>query len=296
MENKLKPKLTIGKLVINCILLLFSLCCIMPIIAIASISLSDEIFLSKHGYSLFPKQINFDAYKFLLRSPGDILNAYKITILVVIIGVTLSLIIMSMLAYPLSRPDFKYRKGLAFFVFFTMLFNGGMVPLYIVVTRLLKLSDNFFALVVPYLVSAWNILLLRTFFQSIPISLIESAKIDGSGEFRTFFSIVIPLSKPALATIGVFMTLTYWNDWWLPLLYINNRKLYNLQYVLYKIMAYADDLINLMSKGIKIDYKTVPTESGRMALCMLTAGPMLFIFPFFQKYFVKGLTVGAVKG
>lgn len=294
--SKLKSGITAGKLLPNFILLLFSIGCILPLLSIISISFSDEVGLAKHGYSLYPKQISLDAYKLLLRRPDEILNAYKVTILVVLIGVTLSLIIMSMLAYPLSRPDFAYRRKLSLYVFITMLFNGGLVPTYIVVAQFLNLSDSLFAMIVPYLVPAWNVLLLRTFFQSLPISVIESAKIDGSGEFRTYLSIILPLSKPALATVGVFMTLTYWNDWWLPLLYINNRRLYNLQFVLYQIMTYVDNLINMMTMGIRIDFKSIPTESGRMALCVLTAGPMLFVFPFFQKYFVRGLTVGSVKG
>ncbi|MGQ9631006.1 MAG: carbohydrate ABC transporter permease [bacterium] len=178
-----------------------------------------------------------------------------------------------------------------------MLFNGGLVPWYILIVRYLHLKDTLWVLIVPYLVVPWFVLLLRTFFQQIPISLIESAKIDGASEFRIFFSIIVPLSKPALATIGLFICLRYWNDWWLSLLYIEKENLVPLQYMLYRMMANIQFLTSqLTTTAVDIDVGKLPNESARMAMCVLAAGPMLFVFPFFQKYFVKGLTAGALKG
>ncbi len=171
-----------------------------------------------------------------------------------------------------------------------------MVPLYIVVSTVLGIKDTVWALILPYAANAWHILLLRTFFQKIPYSLIESAKIDGASEIRTFWSIVLPLSKPGLATIGLFILLLYWNDWWLSLLFIESQELVPLQYMMYRIMKEIQFLTSdLSSSSVKIDITKLPNESLRMALCIVAAGPMLFVFPFFQKYFVKGLTVGSIK-
>lgn len=299
MINSAFKKISFSKVVIFIILSLLSLSCIIPILAIISVSFSNETDIVNKGYSLIPKNIDFSAYKFIFEKPKSILNAYAVTIFTTTAGTFLSLLIMSMIAYPLSRAHFAYRNKIAFFVFFTMLFNGGLVPWYMVITRGLKfLPDTMWVMIIPYLANAWNIMLLRSFFKTVPDSLIESAKIDGSGELRTFFTIALPLVKPGLATIGTFMALLYWNDWWLPLLYVNRAELQNLQFMLYKIMTNAQALAEQLeqSGNIEIDVKQIPTESMRMAMCVLAMGPMLFVFPFFQKHFSKGITVGAVKG
>lgn len=291
-----KSKL-ISSIIICIILTSFALTCIIPIIAVLSISLSNETDILRHGYSLIPKKISLTAYQYIFKVPKHILQAYLISLSATGVGTLLSLFVIALLAYPLSRRDFKYRNLLAFYIFFTMLFNGGLVPWYILIVRYLHLKDNWWVLVLPYLVQPWFVLLLKTFFQQIPISIIESAKLDGASEVRIFFTIVVPLSKPALAAIGLFILLQYWNDWWLPLLYIESENLVPLQYMLHRMMANIQFLTQqLRTTQMTIDISKLPNESARMAMCILAAGPMLFIFPFFQKYFVKGLTVGAIKG
>lgn len=280
----------------NTILGIFAILCIIPIVAIISISLSNQGDIVEQGYRLIPISIDFKAYEYLFKAPKQIINAYGVSIFVTLVGTLFSLAVVSLIAYPLSRKDFAYKKQVSFIVFFTLLFNGGMVPLYIVVTTVLGLKDSVLALILPYAANAWHILLLRTFFQKIPHSLIESAKIDGASEIRTFWSIILPLSKPGLATIGLFILLLYWNDWWLSLLFVESQELVPLQYMMYRIMKEIQFLTSdLSSSSINIDRTKLPNESLRMALCIVAAGPMLFVFPFFQKYFVKGLTVGSIK-
>ena len=292
-----KKSRLISLIIISIILTSFALTCIIPIIAVLSISLSDEMDILRHGYRLIPKKISLTAYEYIFRVPKQILRGYFISLSVTGAGTALSLLIIALIAYPLSRRDFKYRNPLAFYIFFTMLFNGGLVPWYILIVRYLHLKDTWWVLVLPYLVLPWFVLLLKTFFQQIPIGIIESAKLDGASELRTFFTIIVPLSKPALAAIGLFILLRYWNDWWLPLLYIESENLVPLQYMLHRMMANIQFLTQqLRTTQMTIDISKLPNESARMAMCILAAGPMLFIFPFFQKYFVKGLTVGAIKG
>lgn len=292
-----KKSRLISLIIISIILTLFAVTCIIPIFAVLSISLSDEMDILRHGYKLIPKKISLTAYEYIFKVPKQILQGYFISLSVTGVGTVLSLFVIAMIAYPLSRRDYKYRNPLAFYIFFTMLFNGGLVPWYILIVRYLHLKDTWWVLVLPYLVAPWFVLLLKTFFQQIPISIIESAKLDGASELRTFFTIVVPLSKPALAAIGLFILLRYWNDWWLPLLYIESENMVPLQYMLHRMMANIQFLTQqLRTTQMTIDISKLPNESARMAMCILAAGPMLFIFPFFQKYFVKGLTVGAIKG
>lgn len=298
-NTKYIKNMSISKALIFIILLILSLSCIIPILAIVSISLSHEADIVAQGYNLLPANIDFSAYKFIFEKPKGILTSYAVTIFTTTVGTSLSLLIMSLIAYPLSRPTFAYRNKIAFFVFFTMLFNGGLVPWYMVITRGLNfLPNTIWVMIIPYLANAWNIMLLKSFFATVPDSLIESARIDGSSEIRTFFTIALPLAKPGLATIGTFMALLFWNDWWLPLLYVNKAELQNLQFMLYKILSNAQALAEQLeqSGNMMVDAKDIPTESMRMAMCVLAMGPMLFVFPFFQKHFSKGITIGAVKG
>ncbi|QUH31334.1 carbohydrate ABC transporter permease [Vallitalea guaymasensis] len=294
IENKSSQ--LISKIIIHIILMIFAILCIIPIIAIISISLSNETDIALKGYSLIPRGLTTRAYSIIFKNPKQILNSYLVSITITAVGGALGLLVTSLIAYPLSRKDFIYKKKLTFYVFFTLLFNGGLVPWYIVITRYLHLQNTIWVLILPYIAIPWYILLLRTYFSKIPKSIIESAKIDGSSEFGTFFKIVLPLSKPALATIGLFIILHYWNDWWLSLLYIEKEKLIPLQYMLYRIMNNIQFLTTQMQTGaVTVKVGDLPNESARMAMCIIAAGPMLFLFPFFQKYFVKGLTVGAVK-
>lgn len=286
-----------GNVFIHTVMVLFCIACIVPLILVVSISISDEMEIVKHGYRLIPTQISILAYRYILENPNTLIHSYMITILVTIMGTVFGLLLVSSVAYVISRPDYKYRSITSFYLFFTMLFNGGLVPWYILITRYLHMKDTLFVLFIPYLVNVWYVMLMRGFLQTIPISMIESAKIDGACELSIFFRIIMPVSKPGLATIGLFYVLMYWNDWWLSLLYIDKKELVSLQYLLYKMMSKVEALTTIKNQyNINTSNVNLPTYSMRMATVILAAGPMLFIFPLFQKYFVKGLTVGAVKG
>lgn len=287
----------VPQLFINALLLGFGLACVFPLIGIVSISLSNEVDIVQYGYRLFPKLFDLSAYAYILYKPAQILNAFKISLLVSIIGTLVSVFVMAGIAYPLSRHDYKWKNFLSFYVFFTMLFNGGLVPSYMLISNYLHLKDTLLVLILPYLAIPWFILILRSFMQKIPYSVIESCMIDGASEFRIFFHIVLPLSKPGLATVGMFTLLQYWNDWWLSLLYIEKESLVPLQFMLYRMMnniAFLTSSTNRMPPGMKT--VAIPSESARMAMAIVAAGPMLAVFPFFQRHFVRGLTIGAVKG
>jgi len=275
----------------------FTLFCLVPFWLVVSTSLSRERDINLYGYSLIPRQISFLSYEVILRNPAQLVNSYLVTIAVTAAGTALGLWLTVTIAYVLARRDYKYRNFLSFYVFFTMLFNGGLVPFYILVSRWLGMKDTIFALIVPYLVSAWFVLLMKGFLQSIPPALVESAKIDGASEFTTFVRIVLPIAKPSLATVGLFLVLQYWNDWWLSMLFIDSERLYSLQYLLVRIMTHIEFLNTQFARQyMRLELFDVPSLSARMAMCVLAAGPMLFVFPFFQKHFVKGLTVGSIKG
>lgn len=284
--------------------LFFILACItfiVPLLYVISLSLSSEASIKEFGFTLFPKVVDLGAYKTILKNPTKLIDAYKITIFTSITGAVLATLVMSMMGYAISRRSFGQRKLFTFFAYFTMLFSGGLIPSYIVNTRYLGLTDNILVYILPGLVSAYHILILRTFFQAIPESLIESAKLDGAGEMRTLLQIVMPLSKPALATIMLFSLLGKWNDWQTSLLYIQDETMFTLQYLLQKILR-EDEYLKQMSEMMPhlamnlVETESTSTESMRFAMAMLAAGPMLVVFPFFQKYFVKGLTIGGVKG
>lgn len=284
--------------VISHILLIsFSVLCIIPLVLVISISFSSESSLITGGYTLIPKEVSLKAYKYLLASPKEIMNAYLVTIFVTVVGTIISITITSMLAYGLSRKDYPWANKTSFYVFFTMLFSGGMVPWYILMSRYLHLTDSILGLILPYIVIPWNVLLMKGFLKDFPKAIIESAKIDGANEFGIFFKMVLPLNKPGIATLTLFIALMYWNDYWLSLMLINNSNMVSLQLLLYRIMSNLDFLTKAVSSGATmINAAELPGLSARMAICIISAGPMLLIFPFFQKYFVKGLTLGAVKG
>jgi len=274
----------------------YSLCCIVPIIIIISTSFSDEVTVLRNGFSIFPQGFTVTAYKSILYNPMVLARAYIVTTCVSAAGTFAGLILISTIGYALSRKDFIFRKQLSFFVFFTMLFNGGIVPFYILISTWLGLKNNLLALILPYLVSAWYVLLMKGYMQGIPDSLIESAKVDGGSEPRIFFSIIIPVSKPAIATVGLFLLLQYWNDWWLSMLFITNDNLYNLQYLLVRILQNIEFLAQNLSKfAATMQSFTIPSLTSRFAMCILAAGPMLFVFMFFQKFFISGIVVGSIK-
>lgn len=290
-------KKTLPQMIIHFVFILFSLACIIPLVSIISISLSNETDIIKNGYSLFPRVFDISAYAYVLYEPIQIINAFKVSIIVSILGTFISLIVTAGIAYTLSRHDYKFKNPLSFYVFFTMMFNGGLVPTYILISNYLHLKNTIWILILPYVAAPFFILLLRTFMQKIPYDIIESCMMDGASEFRIFFQIILPLAKPGLATVALFTILQYWNDWFLSLLYIEKESLVPLQYMLYRMMnniAFLTSSSNHMPPGLKNG--VIPSESARMAMAILAAGPMLAVFPFFQKYFVRGLTVGAVKG
>ncbi|WP_341279216.1 carbohydrate ABC transporter permease [Paenibacillus sp. FSL H8-0537] len=287
--------------IINIGFMLYTIACLLPILLIVMVSLSNEQDVLTKGYSFIPNQIDFTAYKFLFTDWQQILRSYGVTIFVTIAGTILSLIIMALYAYPISRTDFPHRKFFTFFIFFTMLFNGGLVPWYLVYVNMLNLRDNIWALVLPLLVSAFFVLVIRTFFQStIPVAILEAAKIDGASEMLIFFRIVTPLSLPVLATVALFSTVNYWNDWFLSLVFITDDKTLSIQYLMYKMLLNIQFLASnsnaasaIAAAGGQVSF---PNETVRMAMAIMGIGPIVFAYPFFQKYFVKGLTVGAVKG
>jgi len=279
------------------ILITLSLLFVLPILMVVSISLSNEAEVVRQGYSLLPRGFDLSAYQYVFKKPETILNAYKVTIFVSFVGTFTSVFIMMMCAYSLSRRVFKWRKIINFYLFFTMLFGGGLVPKYILISQYLKLNDTVLVLILSHLVNVWYLFILRTFIKGIPESIIESASVDGAGEFRIFWSFIIPLSKPAIATVGLFMLLIYWNEWMTAMLYISNSKLYTLQYLLQRILNNLQAMLqnmDMMSASMR-NGEEVPSETIRMALAVVAAGPVLFIMPFFQKYFTRGMTFGAVK-
>lgn len=286
------------KIILHAFFILLSVCFIIPLWSIIAISFSDDKDIIKYGYSLIPKNISFAGYDILFRNPEKILTAYKVTIIISFVGVAIYLIIASMAAYSTSRRDFKLRKPVTFYIFFTMLFNGGLVPTYILMTQYLGLRNNYGALIIPLLGNVWYVIILRTFFQQLPTSIIESATIDGAGEYSIYVKIILPLSTPALATVGFMQLLNNWNSWFQALMYVDKESLYPLQYLLQSILRNIQELTQSMDNRPAniVSNVDLPTESTRMAMAIMAIGPMLLAFPFVQKYFVSGLTVGAVKG
>lgn len=285
-------------LLMNIILGLFSFMCIFPFIYVIMISLTDEETLTRNGYQLIPEIWSFDAYRYLWEMKEQLLQSYSVTIMVTVLGTIVSVIMIALYAYAISRKQFKYRGAFTFFAFFTMLFSGGLVPFYIVASQFLHLRNSIWALILPLAMNAFYILIMRTFFQrSVPESILESARIDGASEWRIFVQIVAPLSLPGLATIALFSTLGYWNDWFNALLFIDDPSLVPLQSLLMKIENNIEFLRqNQLAGGIQNDLlSAIPQDSSKMAMVVISTLPIAIAYPFFQKYFVSGLTIGGVK-
>lgn len=251
--------------------------------------------ITNEGYKLIPKAFSLDAYQFLLNSASSLGDAYKVTILITVVGTFLGLFIMTMAGYVLNRKDFKYRNFFSFIIYFTTLFSGGLIPTYLLMVSGLHLKDSLLALIIPGLASAWSIFLLRNFMKSIPDSLYESASIDGAGDFRIYYQIYMPLAIPALATVGLFLALGYWNEWYNCMLYIETPVKYTLQYYLQK-MVNQTNIEALIKQGVSISTADLPTQSVKMATAVLVTGPIILLYPLLQRYFIGGLTVGSVKG
>lgn len=280
--------------------LLFIVLCafiIYPFLLLVGISFTSESAIGKFGYRLIPSEWSLEAYKYVFNNPKAILNAYKITALYSVIAMILSVLLMSMMAFPLTRREMKSRRALSFFLYFTMLFSGGLVPTYILITKYLHLNDTIWVYIIPSLISPWHVFMIRTFFQGLPEEIFESVKLDGGTIYTIFFRFVLPLSKPVLATVALLTFLGKWNDWNTALLYIEKENLMSLQYLLQRIMQNLELLKSLDGNmNLTGEMANIPSETVRMAMAIVVAGPALVVFPFFQKYFVKGLTVGSVKG
>ena len=283
----------------NIILWISSLICIIPVIFVFMISISSETSLAQSGYRFIPDEISIKAYLFLWNERKRILNALFISLLVTGVGTLLGLFLTTTMGYVLSRKEFRLKGFFTWIVFIPMIFNGGMVANYVVVANILGLKDNILSLILPLAVSSFNIIICKTFFRTtIPDSIIESAKIDGASQLYIFGKIVLPISKPVIATIGLFLSFGYWNDWFQSSLYINNDKLVSLQALLNNMMKNIQYIATNPSAGLTLwQYKNaMPTESVRMAIAILIVVPIAFVYPFFQRYFISGLTIGAVKG
>ena len=287
--------------VMNVVLALFSLCCIIPFIFVVIISFSSEESIRTIGYSFWPMAWSTDTYAYAFEKLPQIWRSFFNSVLITGIGTVLSTLICVLYSYALYRPDFKYRNFFTFFSFFVMLFGGGLVPTYIISKQVLGLSENYAALIVPLLVSPFNIIVMRTFFKSsVPLELIEAATIDGSGEYSTLFRIVLPIAKPGIATIALLNALAYWNDWFQSLLYIRqNKVLQPLQALLMELqnnVEYLNRMIGQMGTAAIMEAQRAPNQTLRMALVVMIVVPIACAYPFFQRYIVAGLTIGSVKG
>lgn len=298
--KRYKKKRSISFYIFNIIALSFTtilaIICLLPFFIIISGSFTSNEYIIKNGYSLIPIDFTVDAYETIFRYPDTILTAYGVTIMVTAVGTLIGLVLISMTGYVLSRKSFKYRNAISFFIYFTSIFGGGLVPWYMMYTNVLKLKDSFWALILPNVMSPFLIILMRTFIKDlIPDSVIESAKLDGAGEFRIYTQITLPVCKPALATIGLFLALGYWNDWYLSSMFIETPSKYMLQFYLYNMINSVQALASLAARNPHITIQNLPTESVKMAMAVVATGPVFLFYPFVQKYFVTGLTIGAVK-
>jgi putative aldouronate transport system permease protein len=299
-NKRLNSVSLLAEIMIHIVIILFCLLCIVPFIFVAIISLTSEESIRQIGFSFMPVQWSLDAYRYVVDMGDQIWRSYFNSFFITIVGTILSVLICILYSYALFRPDFKYRRFFTFFCFFTMLFGGGLAPTYFVCKNMLHLSDNYAALIVPMLLNPFNIIVMRTFFQtSVPTELIEAAAIDGSGEYNTLFKIIVPISKPGIATIALLNALAIWNEWFIAMLYIRDDKLAPLQYLLMKMQSQVDYLArnasNIGAEAMKI-MSELPQQSLRMALVVLIVLPIACAYPFFQRYIISGLTIGSVKG
>jgi len=290
----------VSNTVINVFFILYAAACVLPLLVILGVSLSSEEMVMRFGYSIIPREFSLQAYDYLFRDGTIILRAYGVTLFTTIIGMVMCVVTVCLYAYPLSRTTFKFRKFFIYFLFITMLFSGGMVASFVVNSNLLGLRDNIWIMILPMGFNAFWVIVMRTFYRiQIPESLIESAKIDGAGEWLTLLKIVLPLSLPGIATVALFSTIGIWNDFFLNLLYIRNQELYNLQRLIQQALATIETLrtiaFRIGAAGGTVDLSKLPNETFRMAICIVTIGPIVLAYPFFQKYFIRGLTIGAIK-
>ena len=298
MDNISKVKLTASDYVIRGIgyafITLFAICSIFPFLVILGTSFETEDNIIQYGVTLLPRNATTAAYQLVIKG-GTIWASYGLTIILTVTGTLCGLFICAMTGYALQRRDFPFRNGISFFIYFTSLFQAGLAPYYLLMTQTYHLNNSYFAVLLPLMISSWLIILMKNFAKSVPHELTESGKIDGAGDFRIFLEIVLPMLKPGLATVGLFLALGYWNEWYQSSLFLQNRAVLPLQYRLYKIVNEAQSLKNSVASQY-VDVNNLPSESLKMATAMMTTGPIIFLYPFIQRYFIGGITVGAVKG
>lgn len=273
----------------------YAVCCIVPFLIIIGTSFSSELSIRSYGVQIIPKEFSMKAYE-MVTNGGAIWKSYGLTIAMTAIGTGLGLSIISMTGYALQRKDFAFRNAISFFIYFTSLFQAGLAPYYLLMTQTYHLTDNYLAVLLPLMMSSWLIILMKNFVKAIPHEITESGKIDGAGDFRIFVSLILPMLKPALATIGLFLALSYWNEWYQSSLFLSAKvEVKPLQYTLYEIVNKTDALKNSVA-GQYVDLSDIPQETVKMANAVLATGPIVLLYPFVQKYFISGITVGAVKG
>lgn len=291
-----KAKRTTMDFVVGLLIVLFCALCVIPFIVAISASFSDERMLLRSGYGFLPRGFSLQAYNMLF-STSQIFDSYKVSIFVTIAGTILSMVVTAMMAYPLSVKKLKYRGAISFFAYFTMLFNGGLVPTYMLISKYLGMRDTVWVMILPVLVNPWNLFLLRNFFSAIPAELHESARIDGANDVRILWQIILPVSLPALATVALFYGVAYWNQWYNAMLYIEDSKLFPLQYLIMRMMRNIELMKQMAGQaGFAVDMSSMPSTTSKMATAIVTIGPIIVAYPFAQKYFTSGLIVGSVKG
>ncbi len=295
MKIKEDKSAYIVKLIAYSFVSVFALFCLIPFILMISGSFSTETMINKQGFSLWPRGFTTAAYDLLFKFPKFLIGSYIVTIIMTTCGTAVGLFLVSMTGYALQRKDFVYRNKISFFIYFTTLFYAGLAPTYLWMTQYLRLKNNYLAVFLPLLMSPWLIILMKNFAKSVPYEITESGKIDGAGDFKIFISLIFPSLKPALATIALFLALAYWNEWYNSMLYLPNVEYKPLQYYLYKIVNEAAALKGSLA-GANVVVGTLPTQTLKMATAMLATGPIILLYPFVQKYFISGITVGSVKG
>ena len=285
-----------AKIIAYVIVGLFGLMCLYPLLLTVTVSVTPEDVIAREGYRLIPSQWTLDTYTYILAHSGArILKSYLVTIIVTIVGIVGSMLVTCMISYAISLRELKYRNVIAFVCNFTSIFSAGLIPWYVVCVNWYGLRNNMMALILPSLFSVWYMFLMRTYFRAISPSLYDAAKIDGAGHLTIFFRIALPLSITALLTVGLMYALNYWNDWWHALMFIDNRDLYPLQYYLYSIMSNVNAVSSgRVPSGAAANIR-LPAETVKMAVTIITIGPIIFLYPFIQRYFVKGIMMGAVK-
>jgi multiple sugar transport system permease protein/putative aldouronate transport system permease protein len=277
------------------ILTLLAILCLIPFVLVVASSFTDELSLIRDGYRLIPAKLSAYAYEVIIEA-GIVTRAYGVTIFITAVGTALSMAVTCGIAYAISINGLRYRNQLSFFVYFTMLFHGGLVPTYLLIAKYLHMKNTLWVMILPVLVNPWNMFLLRNFFKTVPAELPESAKMDGATDMHILFRIVVPVSLPAMATIGLFYALGFWNEWFRAMLFIDRERLYPLQYLIMRIIRNIQ-FVDQVATEAGIDTSTfMPDYSARMATAVLTIGPIVLIYPFVQRYFVKGLLVGSIKG